>query len=60
MVRPNVKTLIEEQVKDMGSAKVQLSIWIMWKKKVELAVEVDGAQDLPSNNDAYIKVEKVF
>lgn len=41
MVRPNIKILIEEQVKDMESAKVQLSIWIMWKKKT-VAVEPDA------------------
>ncbi|XP_057302717.1 uncharacterized protein LOC130636885 [Hydractinia symbiolongicarpus] len=33
MVRPNVKKLVEDQVEDMGSAKIQLSLWFMWKKK---------------------------
>ncbi|XP_057311026.1 uncharacterized protein LOC130648913 [Hydractinia symbiolongicarpus] len=29
MVRSHVKTLVEKQVKDMGSAKVQCSLWIL-------------------------------
>lgn len=45
MTRPVVKRFIEEQVKDMGSAKVQLSMWIMWKKKIVLAFEPD-AEDI--------------
>lgn len=32
LVRPHVEQLIIEQVEDMGSAKVQLSMWIVWKK----------------------------
>ncbi|XP_057296236.1 uncharacterized protein LOC130625189 [Hydractinia symbiolongicarpus] len=49
MVRPNVKTLVKGQVEDMASAKIQLSLWIMWKKRTN----PEGA------NDEYIEVKKV-
>ncbi|XP_057302746.1 uncharacterized protein LOC130636913 [Hydractinia symbiolongicarpus] len=50
LVRPKVKTLVEEQVVEMGSAKVQLSLWIMWKKKTNMG----------EANDEYIEVKIDF
>ena len=35
-VTEQVETLVREQVADMGSAKVQMTMWIKWKKVVEL------------------------
>ncbi|XP_057301757.1 uncharacterized protein LOC130636145 [Hydractinia symbiolongicarpus] len=52
MVRSHVKTLIEKQVKDMGSAKVQCSLWILWKKPVEGTSEDDTSK--------FIEINKVF
>lgn len=34
IARSKIKTLIEEQIQDMNSAKLQLSMWITWKKKI--------------------------
>ena len=66
VVTPNVKTLIEEQVKELGAAKVQLSMWIQWKKKIVRVIPLDEEElketkDVPdSEGDAYIRIEKVF
>ena len=35
-IKPYIKTLIEQQIKELGSAKVQLSMWIKWKKEKNL------------------------
>ncbi|XP_057299582.1 uncharacterized protein LOC130630197 [Hydractinia symbiolongicarpus] len=47
MVQSHVKTLLLNQVKDIGSAKTQFSLWILWKKPVEGTSE-------------FIEVDKVF
>ncbi|XP_057316769.1 uncharacterized protein LOC130657785 [Hydractinia symbiolongicarpus] len=64
LVRHHVEKLIIEQVEDMGSAKVQLSTWIIWKKKIMLALQPDaedGIADVQhANIDQYARVEKVF
>ena len=31
-ITPYVRSLIEQQIKEMGSTKVQLCIWVKWKK----------------------------
>ena len=66
-VKPHIKTLIEEQLRELKSTKVQLHMWVRWKKPVEgLAFELSeeemrGAQDLPgAKADQFIRVEKVF
>ena len=40
-VKENVETLVREQVADMGSAKVQMIMWIRWKKAIQQAVFLD-------------------
>ena len=66
MVTPNVKTLIEEQVKELGAAKVQLSMWVEWKKKIVRVIPLDEEdlkekKNVPdSEGDTYIRIEKVF
>ena len=32
-ITPYMKLLIEQQIKEMESAKVQLCMWVKWKKK---------------------------
>ena len=32
-ITPYMKTLIEQQIREMGSAKVQLCMWIKWRKE---------------------------
>ena len=33
--RPYIKTLIENQLKEMGSAKIILTPWVLWKKPIK-------------------------
>ena len=35
LVKPKTRKLIEEQVKTLNAVKVQMHLWIMWKKKEE-------------------------
>ena len=67
-VKPYIKTLIVEQLKELQSAKVQMHMWVQWKKPVELIIELDpedleGAQDLEylgGSGDNFIRVDKPF
>lgn len=66
MTRPVVRTLIEEQVEEMESAKVQLILWIMWKKIIMLAVQPNtedqlGGEDFQEPGEGfYDRVGKLF
>ena len=66
-VKPHIKTLIEEQLRELKSVKVQLHMWVQWKKPVEGLTfelseeEMRGAQDLSSAKaDQFIRIDKVF
>ena len=39
--KPYIKTLIEDQLKEMQSAKVIMILWVRWKKPVKLAIMLD-------------------
>ncbi|XP_057289479.1 uncharacterized protein LOC130612195 [Hydractinia symbiolongicarpus] len=54
MVRPNVKTLVEGQVESMGSAKIQLSLWIHWRKPIEGTKEYEEANKAFHSNMASV------
>ena len=64
--KPHIKTLIEDQLKEMQSAKLIMTLWVRWKKPVKLAIMLDpedvkGAQDIGGNTgDNYIKLEMAF
>ena len=65
--KPHIKTLIENQLKEFGSAKIILTLWIIWKKPIEPLIELDpedakNAQDLDDGitSDNYIRVEMPF
>ena len=55
-VRPFIKVLIEEQVKELGSAKVQLQMWIKWVKKEKIGDDDD--ENHPQFH--YVYVDKPF
>ena len=61
-----MKTLIEEQLKEMESAKIIMTLLVRWKKPVKLAntldpEDVEGAQDIRGNtSDNYTRVEMPF
>ena len=65
--KPHIKTLIENQLKEMGSAKIIMATWVIWKKHImpliELAHEdAENAQDLDGGitGDDYERVEMPF
>ena len=39
--RPYIKTLIKNQLKEMGSAKIIMTLWVRWKKPIEPLIELD-------------------
>ena len=49
--KPCIGTLIEKQIKKMGSAKIIVTLWVIWKKPRMSVIELDpedvtNAQDL--------------
>ena len=52
--KPHIKTLIKNQLKEMGSAKIIVTLWVRWKKPIEPLIELDpedleDAQDIEDN-----------
>ena len=48
---PHINTLIKNQLKKMGSAKIIMSLWVRWKRRIMPLIELDpedvkNAQDL--------------
>ena len=39
--KPQIGTLIEKQLKEMGSAKIIITLWIIWKKPIKLLVDLN-------------------
>ena len=66
--KPYIKTLIENQVKKMGSSKIIMTLWVIWKKRTEPLIELGpedakNAQDLVDNTTGdiyYTKIEMPF
>ena len=65
--KPHIKTLIKNQLKEMGSAKIIMTLWVRWKKRIMPLIELDpedakNAQDLDdgTTGDNYIRVEMPF
>ena len=49
--KPHIKTLTKNQLKEMGSAKIIMTLWVRWKKRIMPLIELDpedvtNAQDL--------------
>ena len=61
-----IKALIENQLKEIQSAKVIVTSWVRWKKPLRLAIPLDpedvqGPQDVTGNTgNNYIRVEMPF
>ena len=54
--RLHVKTLIKNQLKKMGFAKIIMTLWVRWKKPIESLIELDpedlkDAQDTEGDTD---------
>ena len=64
--KPYIKALIEDQLKEMQSTKVIMTLWVRWKKPVNLDItlgseDVEVTQDIGGNtSDNRIRVEMVF
>ena len=67
--KPNIKTLIENQLKKMGAAKIIMTQWVIWKKRIEPLIELDpenakNAQDLDDGSTIrdvyYTRIEMPF
>ena len=46
--KPHIKTLIENQLKEIGYAKIIMTLWVKWKKLVKLLIgpgDLEDAQD---------------
>ena len=49
--KPHIKTLIKNQLKEMGSAKIIMTLWVRWKKPIKPLIELypedlEDAQDI--------------
>ena len=52
--KPHIKTLIKNQLKEMGSAKIIMTLWVRRKKPIKPLIELDpedleDAQDIGGN-----------
>ena len=43
--KPHIKTLIESQLKEMGPAKIIMTLWVIWKKRIEPLIELDSEDE---------------
>ena len=64
-VKPHTKALIEDQLKEMQSTKVIMTLWVRWKKPVKSAItlspeDVEDAKDVEGNNNDNYIVEPVY
>ena len=65
--KPHIKMLIKNQLEEMGSAKIIMTLWVRWKKRIMPLIELDpkdakNAQDLDDGitGNNYIRVEMPF
>ena len=64
-VKPHVKALIEDQLKDMQSTKVIMTLWVGLKKPVKSTITLDykdeeDAKDVDGNTDDTYRVEIAY
>ena len=55
LTKPHIKTLIKNQLKEMGSAKIIITLWVIWKKPIRPFIELGpedakNAQDIRGND----------
>ena len=58
----HIKTLIENQLKEMGSAKIIMTVWVIWKNPIKLLIKLPedtkNAQELDDDTTDDIYYEK--
>ena len=64
--KPHIKTLIKNQLKEMGPAKITMTLWVRWKKPIMPLIEL-GPRDAKNvqnvdggTGDNYTRVEMPF
>ena len=65
--KPHIRTFIKNQLNELGSAKIIMTLWVRWKKPIMPVIELDpedakNAQDLDDGitGDNYIRVKMPF
>ena len=53
--KPHIKALIGNQLKEMGSAKIIMTLWVLWKKPIK--GDASDISDLIECMLAYIKAQ---
>ena len=53
--KPHIKTLIENQRKEMGSAKIVMTLWVTQKKPIKLLIDPEDLS--PKEMDEFEKEE---
>ena len=56
--KPYIKTLIEKQLKNMGSVKTIMPLWVLWKKPMKRLIKL-GPDDT-TDNIYYEKIDMPF
>ena len=49
--KPHIKTLIENQLKKIGPVKINMTLWVIWKKPIKLLIKLP--EDAKSTQDLY-------
>ena len=52
--KPYIKTFIENQLKEMESAKIIMTLWVLWKKPIKRLIKLD-----PNDTTDDIYYEKI-
>ena len=62
--KPHINTLIEKQLKEMGSVKIIMTLWVIWKKPIKLLIKdaknAQGLDDGTTDDIYYEKIEMPF
>ena len=56
--KPHIKVLIENQLKEMGSAKIIMTLWVLWKKPIKGLIKLDP--DGTTDDIYYEKIDMPF
>ena len=66
--KPHINTIIKNHLKELGSAKIIMTLWIIWKKPIEPLIELNP-EDVKKcsgpgydaiTGDGYIRIEMPF
>ena len=58
LAKPHIKALIGNQLKEMGSAKIIMTLWVLWKKPIKGLIKLDP--DDTTDDIYYEKIDMPF